>query len=293
VSPLTASQTIYRVDDLQFVVWNVNRHDRAELVSQIATDKHADIVILLENEGKEDATLQALQDNTDASFILTNATTKRIGIFCRNPKVQLDEIYADANGRVTIRRFKFAEQFFLVVAAHLPSKLNWAKDSQAIEVQELARTIRHHEGLQSNSRTILVGDLNMNPFETGMIGAAGLHAMMTKATVTAGSRIVQGKEYSFFYNPMWTFFGDLSNGPPGTYYYRDSSHTSFEWNMFDQVLVRPLVVPFLSHVEITTKAGDIPLADLHGRPDKDVASDHFPIAFTLRNKETDDVSAHR
>lgn len=63
----------------------------------------------------------------------------------------------------------------------------------------------------------------MNPFDEGVVKAAGLHAMMTKATANERFRTVQGREYPFFYNPMWGFFGDRTDGPAGTFHYRRSA----------------------------------------------------------------------
>ena len=39
--------------------------------------------------------------------------------------------------------------------------------------------------------------------------------------------------HPYFYNPMWSLFGDFSPGPPGTYYYSESAHNAFFWYMFE------------------------------------------------------------
>ena len=62
---------------------------------------------------------------------------------------------------------------------------------------------------------------------------------MSQQVARKQERTVQETSYPFFYNPMWNLFGDYSPGPPGTYYYSDSTHKVFFWNMFDQVLIRP------------------------------------------------------
>jgi hypothetical protein len=66
---------------------------------------------------------------------------------------------------------------------------------------ELANSIRSVEQKIGHTRTILVGDLNMNPFEEGVVSAAGLHAVMTRRIAEKQSRIVQEKEYPFFAIP--------------------------------------------------------------------------------------------
>jgi hypothetical protein len=97
---------------------------------------------------------------------------------------------------------------------------------------------------------------------------------------------VDGTEYPFFYNPMWGFFGDRTPGPPGTFHYRHSGYLSYDWNMFDQVLVRPDVLPwFRGDVEIVTNVGETELTRLNGRPNPAVGSDHFPIVFRLAARD--------
>ena len=48
----------------------------------------------------------------------------------------------------------------------------------------------------------------MNPFEGPMIGADMLHGIMDKSIAKAERRTVMGREYQYFYNPMWSRMGD-------------------------------------------------------------------------------------
>ena len=163
--------------------------------------------------------------------------------------------------------------------------MNWDDRDQAAEVCELAHQIRTLETRRGHARTILLGDFNMNPFDPGVVQAAGFHAAMTKAIASTESRVVQGREYPFFYNPMWGFFGDRTPGPPGTHYYR-AGHVSYDWNIYDQVLIRPQAFPwFDDKIEIVTKIGEVDLLKKNGQPDPDVGSDHLPITFGLRGTQ--------
>ena len=103
---------------------------------------------------------------------------------------------------------------------------------------------------------------------------------MTRAIASRGSRVIDSRKHSFFYNPMWSHFGDGGPNPPGTYYHEKSAHM---WNMFDQVLVRPaLVGRFVdSELQVLTRAGDVPLLNRSNVPDTKVASDHLPLLFAL------------
>jgi hypothetical protein len=131
---------------------------------------------------------------------------------------------------------------------------------------------------------MLVGDLNMNPFEAGVVGAHGLHAVMTRADARRVERSIQGVAYRFFYNPMWGHFGDRSAGPPGTYYLKASKPINYFWNIYDQVLLRPALLESLTSLEIVDSDGSNSLVTENGVPDSERGSDHLPILFRLDSK---------
>jgi hypothetical protein len=157
------------------------------------------------------------------------------------------------------------------------------ENDQYEESRQLAKEIRNVEREIGHSRTILVGDLNMNPFEMGVAGVIGLHAVMSQQIARSESREIDEEKYPFFYNPMWNLFGDLTPGPPGTYYYdKRERYLRYYWHMFDQVLIRPALLDrFRSEeVRILTSDGKVSLiSSANGRPS---FSDHLPILFKLR-----------
>jgi len=173
----------------------------------------------------------------------------------------------------------------LLCIVHLPSKLCWSGESQALECTHLARIIREVEARVRHERTVLVGDLNMNPFEAGVVGAAGFNATMARQVASRGSRSVQGERYPFFYNPMWGHFGDHRGNAGGSYYYDSGQHVNYYWNVFDQVLVRPELIPRfpVEELRIIASTPSRTLLSQQGRPDARVASDHLPLLSKRTN----------
>lgn len=167
-----------------------------------------------------------------------------------------------------------------LVMVHLASKLYLSDAEQADLAGVLARVIADVEQSAGDSRTVIFGDFNMNPFEDGVVGAMNLHAAMTREIAGRGDRVVRGRKYSFLYNPMWHFFGDLSSGPPGTCYYDQSGPLNYFWNLFDQVLIRPDLIPEFRYdkLAVLTSAGDTSLLSEAGRPRP---SDHLPLLFQI------------
>ena len=262
--------------------WNVNRKDLDGLVAEFAQAKTLDVVILAENgDSNAKRTLGVLQGTVDAEFSYPGCTSNRLQVFVRRETFGLAEAFADCGGRLSIRRMTTSWGEVSLAIVHLPSKVNYSDSSQSQYSQDVARLVANYEARVQHSRTIVVGDFNMNPFETGVVGAGGFHSSMRLADAKEG-RTVLGEHYRFYYNPMWSMMGDRSAGPPGTHYYRNAEHVSYDWNMFDQVLLRPEIADRLTGVEIATSVGSLALATPAGRPDKRNASDHFPLSFSLR-----------
>jgi len=124
----------------------------------------------------------------------------------------------------------------------------------------------------------------MNPFEAGVIAANGLYGVMSRVKAEKGSRTVQGRDYPFFYNPMWSLLGNESQDrAPGSYYYSGSGPAELFWHIFDQVLIRSDLLDSFSnsHLRIINSVGSTALVTETGLPDKKRASDHLPILFKL------------
>ena len=92
--------------------------------------------------------------------------------------------------------------------------------------------------------------------------------------------IVLGREYDYFYNPMWNFLGD-KNSVPGTYYYAKSIHYNEPWNTFDQVLIRPQLLDnfVYSDLKILTRIKNKEL--YNHKTNKLFISDHLPILINI------------
>jgi endonuclease/exonuclease/phosphatase family metal-dependent hydrolase len=266
-----------------FLFWNTNKKPVKEAIAALVETHMVDVLVLAEFSAGPVELLQQLNQPGRPVFHQPYfGSSKNMFFFTRFSSHSLRLV--DETDRVSICRLTLPERLEILLAAvHFPSKLYWKEESQAIECTELARAIRLQEEKAGHNRTALVGDLNMNPFETGLVSAAGLNAVMTRDLAERRSRTVQSRAYPFFYNPMWSYFGDRHDGPPGTYYYERSEHVCYFWNVFDQVLLRPDLMNrcALDGVRILTRAGRLSLLSNDGKPNAEQASDHLPLLFEL------------
>ena len=84
---------------------------------------------------------------------------------------------------------------------------------------------------------------------------------------------------------MWGCLGDNGKGGiPGTIYHNPSNSIQYFWNMFDQVLIRPDIIPYFDNdsLKIVTSGKSYNLLNANGRIDSERISDHLPIMFNLK-----------
>lgn len=267
-----------------FLFWNLNGKPLQKTIYRLAVRYKVDVLIFVELTFNPYELLLELNKSKEKQryFYCPVIGCEKIHIFAKFNHKYIKRIYE--SDRLTIRHLELPGLTDILVAInHFPSKLHMSSSSQGFECVRLANDLKKAEDDIGHSRTILIGDLNMNPFEDGITSAIGLHAVNSKNVAIRKSRIVQGKEYQFFYNPMWGLFGDCALGPPGTYYYSNSEQVTFFWNIFDQVLIRPDLIDRFDNSElmIITSDGEISFLTPSGLPNGNLLSDHLPIYFQL------------
>lgn len=265
-----------------FLFWNINRKPLEGLL-QLLIDEHLpDLVILAECEIAIGILQTMLRLRQVRYRVLDDDPSPRLVFLSRLPKRSIRLVSDD--GGIAIRRvFPPVGDELLLVAVHLGSKLHLDSNEQGLLATRMPRMIEEAEQKVKHTRTIVLGDFNMDPFEVGLTSSETLHAVMDRQIAVRRVRTVQGKEKQFFYNPMWNFMGDGPGSPPGTYFYSGSAPVTHFWHTFDQVLIRPeLLATFKdNNVSVLTKAGGITLLDVRERPDIVNASDHLPLLFKI------------
>ena len=264
----------------RFLFWNLNKREIPGFVGTLAREVGVDVLILAECAMRPERVLEEL--NAEKSeYQYAWGVSDHLIFFTRFDSYYLRPLFESS--RLSIRRLTLPEsEPILVAAAHLPSKLSFSDESQLFESVYLSRAISEVEAGEGHQRTILLGDLNMNPFEPGMVGArGGLNAVMSRRIAARKARTVQGEKYPFFYNPMWNHMGDRAE-TGGTFYFENAEPVCYFWHMYDQVLLRPELLKKFEpeHVRILREVRGVSLLE-NGRPDKEMASDHLPVLLEL------------
>jgi len=266
---------------ITFLLWNLKKKPLQKSVANIVLRHAVDIIVLTECTIPPGLLLRELNKNRSSYHYAPGIACTKVEIFVRFSARYINPVYESS--RMTIRHIELPGIINILLAGvHFVSKMYWNDVSQAMECANLSLAIRDTEIKVGHNRTILMGDFNMNPFEDGMVSARGFNGVMSRRIAAKKKRVVQEKEYLYFYNPMWNLFGD-EHGAPGTFYYPSSEHKAFFWNIFDQVLIRPDLLPYYSSkdIKILESDGSISFLTTEQLPDADNASDHLPVLFRL------------
>lgn len=268
-----------------FMFWNINKNKGiARLLSQAVVQFDVNVLLIAECKNTDQEILREINSGVNSLFIPISYNSEKIRIFINIQKSNHSLIQSDLTSRVSVRKISLESGFEILLATvHLLSKYNASEQDQTFIIStSVMSLIRESEQSSGHSNTIVVGDFNQNPFETGLISAAAFHAVMSKKIADKKPRVYQGKAYDYFYNPMWAFFGDRTGGPPGTYYHGSPDLTDTYWHILDQVLLRPSMVPHLGKVSIVDRIGTLSLLTASAEtPCDSVGSDHLPLLFTL------------
>jgi len=271
---------------ITFLFWNIKKQPLENVVANLAWQHQVDVLLLAECKISSSEMLQTLNQHESLyHYAPDNQVASKIKVFTRFPAQLIEYVPPNVSERWTIRQLQLsAKDNILLAVTHLPDGRNSTKESRNWECSRLAEAITAAENWVGHARTLLMGDFNLNPFDGGIISARGLHAVMSHHIAAKESRIVSGERYPFFYNPMWGRLGDTSPGPPGTYYYSNAQHEVYFWNTFDQVMLRPALLPAFQPENLQVLQTDGQQSFLKSTqpiPDEERLSDHLPILCKL------------
>ncbi len=265
-----------------FMFWNTGGRDIGEIIGHLCREYDADMLLLAESETSSARLVTEINGVADAigTFWELPRRESRIRAYTRYAPSMVHPTFDDGHVKMLDLRPPVGVPV-LIVAAHLPSKL-WAGDEeQKYRVRRLREDVEAQEAHVGHRNTLIIGDLNLNPFEDALTAADGLQGVMDKNVATRPARVVQGQAWGYFYNPMWSRLGDDSTGPPGTYWHAGSGLVNHFWNTFDQVLLRPGLLACYdpARLVVPTQAGDRTiLRQVGGVGD---LSDHLPVVLAL------------
>jgi len=173
-----------------FLFWNTNNKRLEMTIANLVWRYDIDVLMMAECSIPPTVLLETLnRDHPGQYHYAPGIGCEKIEIYTRFTSAFIRPIYE--TDRLTVRHLTLPGlSDILLAVVHFPSKLHWSDESQVAESPLLAQDIIRVEMQIGHRRTVLVGDLNMNPFEDGMVNASGLHAVMSRE-VAANRAVTQ------------------------------------------------------------------------------------------------------
>lgn len=259
---------------MRVLFWNTHRNDINNYIASLIKEQNIDLFFAAEYVGSIDDLCKRVGVDRGYEPIMSLGCERimTLGkVDCYNPSFH--------NKYCTML---YVNNRYHFCAVHLPSKLHEAKRRECI-IRELVDEIDVFERAHKVKNTIIVGDLNVNPYEESCLSVDMFHSIPVDCEAQREFRSYAGNTYNMFYNPMWNLFGD-NNIPPGTYYLNSGEAICPYWNIYDQVLIRPSLISNFhkDKLRIITKCGEGELVDEKKHPKKEI-SDHLPIVFEMED----------
>jgi hypothetical protein len=267
---------------LRLLFWNLRRNPRLiRLLKKEMISRQIDVVVATECPDSPEEVAQALSGPEREFRLHSGKLNRRVNVFAANT--------VEVKGPVAESRYLVAHRLkipdspeILLASMHGISRL----EDELIDLDEeagiAAELLRAAEKQVRHQRTLLVGDFNLNPFDQGMAKVRGFYGVMSRSVAERETQRLKSKDYALFYNPMWSRLGDHSEGPPGTYYRAKTSHLSYYWHCYDQMLIRPALIPCFepAGLSVLTRLAGVELMS-DGKPDAKNFSDHLPVFVVL------------
>ncbi len=264
----------------RILFWNLKGLDLTQALTNICLDKQPDIIVIAEPWPLISSLVSDLSSLGLGSYIDASGNSEKIRMYTRLAYGSIID-RADSNG-VSIKKIMPAlGEEFLLAAVHLPSKMYYEQVDQLLNATGVVELIRDTENDAKHRRTIVVGDFNMDPFESGMVSAKAFHGVMDRKIAKKQKRKINGISYPYFYNPMWSRLGDHSQGPSGTFKRNGSKYIEYFWRTFDQVLISPAMLDRVSDSSIEIVTSDKATAFFNAKGKWQCPSDHLPLCVTV------------
>ncbi len=269
---------------MNFAFWNINRKDLTDAIVELVNENEIDVIFIAESNLKPSYILNKLNSKGPKYFYCPSNVCDKILVYSKF-KDKIFPLLQDSP-RIFARQLHSNKlnQSITIICLHYQSKVNWNNEDQAAHSTEMKLFIDSVENLVGHKRTIVCGDFNMHPFDNGIIQSTGFHTTMDRNIAKKFTRKIGGKDYDYFYNPMWGFLGDLGRGKvSGTIYYSPAKPINYHWNLFDQVLIRPELIDYFDDdfLDIITNINSISLLNSSNIIDDIKFSDHLPIKFSV------------
>ena len=259
---------------MKLLFWNLQKKELTSEVIELFNEQNPDLIGFAEGDGLDTSLLtQSLRDEYDKDYIRVETPgCEKLIVFKKAPAcVELMTQHKD----YSLLKLSLNGQDYVLCFVHLPSKLHQTDEQQRRACERLYNQVSAEEERHNIEKSIIIGDFNINPFESAMISFSGLAATNGIDCCLRKSVMSDGETKKLFYNPMWTLYKDYKLRP-GSHRYIKTGVSVATWHILDQIVMRPDLVDFFNFDSLSflTKTENYSYISSNGKPS---LSDHLPL----------------
>lgn len=264
---------------MKAVFWNTNKNTSInQYIVSLVKEREVDLIVLAEYEADSKELLNSINESGRFFNKFFTEGTNKIVILGEG---MITCPYEQDNNF----SIQLINQSIILCAVHLPSRLYYnSEENRRVIARRIVEKLIHIEKDAKTNKTIILGDINSNPYDKTCIYKDCFCALPSAKDSQRKMSKYAGQNFWMFYNPMWNLLGDF-NGVPGTYYYSGSGIDNTYWYMLDQVMIRPELVDLFikDSLEIITDISGKSILTHKGIPKKEI-SDHLPLFFEIKEE---------
>jgi len=266
---------------LKYLFWNTHKNENINpILCDLIVEYRISVVVLAEYYADINDLIELLRSCGTSMQQVPTVGCDRIHILGNTM------LHIEPNLQTDRSSIQIIDNNIILCCVHLSSQIySDNTDRREIDIEQIVSDLLDLEQESNTKNTIIVGDFNINPYDKTCISARYFHGVPIYEESKRESRTVSGKEFYMFYNPMWNFLGDFSE-PYGTYYHSSGDTVNTYWNVYDQVIIRPILRNrFVDNsLKIITETATKSLLDENKRPNFEI-SDHLPITFEIKEND--------
>lgn len=258
---------------MKLLFWNTKSCKDFEIIKSILNNELPDILFLAEID------LETLTDNNVELLalgysIFSNPGCDKIKII-KNKELRGIELSVQHNDYSALYIKKYD---LYIISLHMPSQMAYSLDALKHNLSEFKFEFENSIGNSIEEKILLIGDFNVNPFESPIVNYDGLSA--TNTLNFNAIKTHRNKKNHIYYNPTWKLYSQ--NEFPGTFIKKRPSNSVFDvidHHFLDQVILSYKLKETLKseNIHVIKNTPEYSFCDI--ARNRILISDHLPLKY--------------
>lgn len=266
-------------DRIKLLFWNTNNKPLIEEISELIESEHCNINAFAETDEETMKKVISILNKKHGTVYYQYNTPgcDRIKLILKFPINNISLL--NQHKYFSLVKIDLPKSKIILGFVHFPSKIYHTQDEIRRASEILCTQIATEENRHDIENSLIIGDFNVDPFETPMISLTGMAATngiecSRRDTVTRAA-----EKRKLFYNPMWVLYSK-NRERPGSFKYSRPGEDVISWHFLDQVVIRPSLIEYFNFDSLNLIKGTVNFNYLNKNLTP-VLSDHLPLTCQL------------